>query len=357
MKFDETPHIHQIGQNIKRLRKAADMSLETLAEHIQSTQPYLSLVENGKTVPSSSILLKISHALNVPFSALSQNVLTRHWVHQRGKDKLTPDYYPVLEQIMSCYNELENLCHAPKFRQFPLDIPLKNHTDQDIEDAALMTRELFGIRHAIIYDVFELFESNGLRIVVLDLPKTIDGLAYLSPQNSQVTFFINHQATMERKIFTLVHELGHLIFHRQRTFSLEENNLKEEELVNRFAAAFLMPRHTVIQSVHSHGLTGNDWDMDILLKFKSLFGVSGEAFLKRLLHLNLVHKKVFTSLMKTIKTHYAQSGFRESGILRQECITNHRIQNLILILSKKGKRQQKTSEQLKGMLKELGVSL
>lgn len=58
----------QLGENIKRFRKARKMTQEQLAEMVGIASPNISYIENGKFAPSIETFIKIAQALGIePF--------------------------------------------------------------------------------------------------------------------------------------------------------------------------------------------------------------------------------------------------------------------------------------------------
>lgn len=65
------PLAESIGRNLRKLRIREGHSLERLATASGVSRAMLSQIELGKSVPTISVLWKIAHALNVPFSAFN----------------------------------------------------------------------------------------------------------------------------------------------------------------------------------------------------------------------------------------------------------------------------------------------
>jgi len=59
-----------IGQSIKKLRKAKGINQVTFAEFVGITQTYLSQIENGHKEPSTYVLNLISEELEIPLPIL-----------------------------------------------------------------------------------------------------------------------------------------------------------------------------------------------------------------------------------------------------------------------------------------------
>lgn len=60
-----------VGENLRRLRTRQGHSLERLAKLSGVSRAMLSQIELGRSVPTISVLWKITHALGVPFAALT----------------------------------------------------------------------------------------------------------------------------------------------------------------------------------------------------------------------------------------------------------------------------------------------
>ncbi len=60
-----------VGENLRRLRTRQGHSLERLAKLSGVSRAMLSQIEHGRSVPTIAVLWKVSHALGVPFAALT----------------------------------------------------------------------------------------------------------------------------------------------------------------------------------------------------------------------------------------------------------------------------------------------
>ena len=59
-------HERTIGENIRRLRVRAGLTLTSIAQRAELTKSTLSKIETGKTSPPISTLIRIARAMNVP---------------------------------------------------------------------------------------------------------------------------------------------------------------------------------------------------------------------------------------------------------------------------------------------------
>lgn len=106
--------------------------------------------------------------------------------------------------------------------------------------------------------------------------------------NSQQTIFIAKTDSPKRQLFTVAHELGHLIlnhdrptdiFYRHQALEFNNQDLTEEKEANFFAAALLMPKELVEKFWQHHS------DIELLAAF---FGVSRTAAFWRLKNLKKI---------------------------------------------------------------------
>ncbi len=85
-----------LGNRIKTIRKARNLTQEQLAEFVNIGTPNISYIENGKFAPSIDTLQKIAQALNVePYELYKFN------------DNKTPEQ--MKEELLSAFNDDEDM--------------------------------------------------------------------------------------------------------------------------------------------------------------------------------------------------------------------------------------------------------
>src|SRR5215204_1946761 len=78
-----------LGQRMKSLREAMDLSLRDLAERSDVSAPMLSQVERGETSPTLAVAEKIAAGLELTLSQLLRLDETKHVVVVRPGDRRT----------------------------------------------------------------------------------------------------------------------------------------------------------------------------------------------------------------------------------------------------------------------------
>ncbi len=66
----ENKELEVLGGRIRELRRAADLTIEQLSVRVDRTARHLQSIENGKGIPSFSMLVKLSVAFGLSLSEL-----------------------------------------------------------------------------------------------------------------------------------------------------------------------------------------------------------------------------------------------------------------------------------------------
>ena len=100
-KLDAHLATEQVGQRLRILRKARNLSIRSLAEISGLSVNTLSLIENGKTSPSVSTLHQLAESLNVSITAFFENEPQRkRVVYQKAGER---------QQIVFSQGQMEKL--------------------------------------------------------------------------------------------------------------------------------------------------------------------------------------------------------------------------------------------------------
>jgi Zn-dependent peptidase ImmA (M78 family) len=163
-----------------------------------------------------------------------------------------------------------------RFRLPAADIPtLIGH---DPESAAEIVRARWGRGERPVANMVHLLEAHGVRIYSLTAENNeLD--AYSLYWQARPFIFLSTSKSVERGRFDAAHELGHLVLHAEHQVL---NRSAAEVEANRFAAAFLMPRASVL----AHGL--RNATPDRILQAKRIWNVAAMALTHRLHELGLL---------------------------------------------------------------------
>jgi Zn-dependent peptidase ImmA (M78 family) len=114
--------------------------------------------------------------------------------------------------------------------------------------------------------------------------------------------YVNNSAAKTRQIFTLFHELGHLLFHTSGIDPLDDQYLERlpdrprhiEMLCNRFAAQFLLPEKAFEEALAGHRPTEQTAEM-----LAGRFHVSREFIFRKFLDRNLITREEYGRAART----------------------------------------------------------
>lgn len=151
------------------------------------------------------------------------------------------------------------------------------------------------------YGIIDLFkECDRLGYKLLRYPLGDDGdLGFTVKKDSDTIIFTNTCSRLAREIFTLAHEIGHVILHMESITSFIDDSItisgrsidEKEQEANYFAVCLLMPEDEVdkfldleIEDFKQNGLSALD-----IARIMSEFNVSFETVLNRLENLGKIN--------------------------------------------------------------------
>jgi Zn-dependent peptidase ImmA (M78 family)/DNA-binding XRE family transcriptional regulator len=260
-------------------RKRSGLTLTRLAELTGVSTHSLSVYENGHQAPSAETQQVLARALDVedaflaaadvdeiPEEAVSFRALTKMTARQR-------DRALAAGRVAICVNDWIEA----RFRLPDGDLPTL--TGHDPEAAAEMVRARWGLGERPVANMLHLLEARGVRIYSLTAEN--DELdAYSLYWDGRPFIFLSTGKTGERGRFDAAHELGHLVLHGEH--QVPSSRPAAETEANRFAAAFLMPRASVL----AQGL--RNATPDRILTAKRTWNVAAMALTHRLHELDLL---------------------------------------------------------------------
>jgi Zn-dependent peptidase ImmA (M78 family)/DNA-binding XRE family transcriptional regulator len=285
-----------VSQKIKNARVLNGLSQQELADMVGVTKQMISKYEKGESIPSSSNFLKLGKSLNVKVDYFFKpSKIELGILNFRKKSSFSNKKQASLEQHIKLnlenYLEIEDLLQI----DYLFNNSIKNmkvNSIQDIEDIVLSLRNLWEIGLDPIHNIIQLLEDKEIKVVELfDVDDSFDGLATFVNDKFPV-IVVNGNFPVERKRFTLLHELGHLLL------NLPECNLKDEEnYCNKFASEFLFPKKQVVKEF---GIKRELISLNELIEVQKKYGISIQAIVYRLVHANIISENRKTDFYKKI---------------------------------------------------------
>ncbi len=297
-----------IGERIKQARTAAGLPLRGLADKVGISAMAISKYENGKSTPSSGVLLSLSKALGVPVEYfLRTERVTLKEIEYRKHAKLPAKVLrqiegDVIEQVER-YLELEHVFPTLPIKPFkiPADLPERINDYGEVEKVADCMRAAWDLGTNPIPELTDTLDEHGIKVFQTDLfhDNRFDGLA--ATVDGTPIIVVGSDWPGDRQRFTLAHELGHLLMKGRLGDALDE-----EKASNRFAGAFL-----VAQSVATTELgQRRRWlEPQELCVLKKVYGLSMGGWLHRANDLGILPDAHYQTIARL---------FRKRGWHKQE---------------------------------------
>jgi Zn-dependent peptidase ImmA (M78 family)/DNA-binding XRE family transcriptional regulator len=297
-----------LGQRLKRARLAAGLSLRDLQERIENrvTAQAIGKYERGESMPSSSVLMGIAAALDVPVDYVANETeITLSGVDFRknaiaSKREEAHVVAKVLQRVER-YLLLEEILGLPSVNwDRPRESPYPVKELPEADQAATSLRQHWGLGLEPIPNLVQLLEDRGVKVLAIEL-SDVHGLTAQVRRLSKEplpAIVVNKSDCGEGQRFTLAHELSHMMLDVAQ-------GMDEEKVCHRFAGAFLMPAETLRSAIGKHRTSIS---LGELLRLKELFGVSIQALTQRCGVLGIFADPLFRRLFRV----YADRGWRSS---------------------------------------------
>ncbi|MDA3949837.1 MAG: XRE family transcriptional regulator [Spirochaeta sp.] len=323
--------VESIPANLLRYRKAKGITQQQIAKDIGISRQAYSAIEAGKSAPKSGTLVSIARALDssVPdiladppsFSSLrfrSNKSMPKR--EQAQRDVLLHDFRRWLDD----YSFLENLLEVGSRWRF------EGVDSDDPVSAAAQARAAIHVEpDEPIDDIIGLLESAGAKVFAEDfgLSKVFGFSAARADNGPAIAVNTSPDISIERQIFTVAHELGHLVMHEHSYVGMTGDGSDDEEAeANQFGSHFLLPKEAFDQELEeSAGLAL----VDLVLHIKRKFRVSYKTVLFRLVSEYGIDNSLYQRFAVAYGQRYGKNlrGHVEPDAL-QDPIARHEIEGL-----------------------------
>jgi len=289
--------VNPIAVNLKRIRTIKGLNQEWIAKKSGLSRMAYSNIEKGKAEPRVSNLQKIADVLGVGIQEIIAPIPHINSLRFRSKNTLTNKEKNRREQIaidvafwLQDFNELEASLNNKKI----FKLKELSQKTKDPKKMAVLAREALNLESdEPIVDLCGLLESKaGIKIKFFnsDLDK-FNGLSLFdSDETPAIGVNVSELISVERQIFTLAHELAHLLL-RKNSYKSDEVNEpdKQEKEADVFASYFLMPEDAFLKSWEEN--KGLHW-IDNVLHTKRIYKVSYMTVLLRLEDLKWIDNSI-----------------------------------------------------------------
>jgi Zn-dependent peptidase ImmA (M78 family)/transcriptional regulator with XRE-family HTH domain len=135
-------------------------------------------------------------------------------------------------------------------------------------------------------------ESCGVLVLELSFP-IAEGRAFSLTDEDYPVIVLNSSDSINGRIFSLFHEVGHMLLRQSGICDLSEEGKAIEQFTNRFSGELLVPRSALTGQLTVQSHIGEEWEDDALQVLGRQFKVSREVILRRLLITGATTRKFY----------------------------------------------------------------
>ncbi|QDX24822.1 ImmA/IrrE family metallo-endopeptidase [Sphingomonas suaedae] len=291
-----------IPARLRDARKVLRLSQEELGEKVGVTRQAISAFERGSRSPEPATFAALAAALDQPLGFFtSEDAPTFGDFSTRFYRKFGPEtirrqeacdtYSMWFTQVARHFDALVNYpaVNVPEYD--PADFG-----EDGIDEIAEKVRADWGLGLGPISNVMALLESNGIIACKYEMSgESVEAFSFWNGTRPFI-FMASEKDAGVRSRFDLAHELGHLVMHRhiEQSEIADKATLKEiERQADRFAGAFLLPKHSFPNEVFSPRL-------DAFVELKRRWKVSIGAMVYRCSDLGIFDENQILNLRKQI---------------------------------------------------------
>ncbi|MCK4653699.1 MAG: ImmA/IrrE family metallo-endopeptidase [Candidatus Cloacimonetes bacterium] len=275
-----------IGKNIQYYRELAKFKKTELARLIPCDVSLITRYEKGERQPTLKILLKVSEIFGLSLDKLVNEDQVAFQLATRGLGKETKEEAQeivFLKQIAEDYLKLlKNISIDTKYRGL-------RYTNYDVGQLKNIRQNL-ELPDLINHENFKTALRTKWNIQIIEIPlkiRKISGITFNFKNHFIV--FINKGHTEERRLFSLTHEVCHIVYHLEQNSYLISRLSSRHEIekeANKFAEEFLIPSEELSENFRMEKL--HNLKQEYISELARKFNVSSECMFRDLNRKGLV---------------------------------------------------------------------
>ena len=275
---------------LRDLRKRVRLSQADLAQRLNVDISLISRWEKGERQPSPDQLRAFARIVGVSLDFLLNADIQPQFQYRAVSTRSTDEEDEINRAELDAVQQIHALHTAYKLagqssRSNALSFDTQGMTDADLPDFVAELRTLLKLNRVVSLDEFkQSLADQHIHVFEWYLPRKVSGLSY---RGLYSVIFINRQHTVQRRLFTLAHELAHVLFHLRRggeegAISVFASRDPKEKEANAFAAELLMPTPAIKTLISTTGKALRN--LPVLDRAAQSFNVSRDALFYRLMN-------------------------------------------------------------------------
>jgi Zn-dependent peptidase ImmA (M78 family) len=277
------------AERFKAARSLSGLSLQGLADKLQNkvTRQALHKYEKGDVLPDSIMIGLLSEAMGVrPDFFFRSMQVELGPIEFRRLSKLPAKtearLVEMVKDYLGRYLELEEIIGIATGFKSPLEGWGEVSSYEQVEDAAIEVRKQWALGCDAIGNSIALLEDKSIKVIELEADDSLEGMqAIVNKTIPVIVINTNKVKKADRKRFTAMHELGHLLL----TFPPDLPEAQKELLCHKFAGAMLFPAEALLQEL---GAARSKLMVGELGVLKQQYGISIQAIAMRALDLGII---------------------------------------------------------------------
>lgn len=258
------------GSSLKTIREFYGLNQSQLAKKLGLSQPMVSKIEKDEKNLDEEYFSVFIDYFNENFFRNHVEVANQKLFYRKlsSINKKTLNMFEArVNLIHNTINSGLDIVDIESEKKIPQIDP--ELFDLNMEYIATEVRLRLGIGRGPILDIVKKLEDFGVIIhffnydFISEENRKFDGVSFYVEGTPVI--LINNKIPNSRKVFTIAHELGHLVMHSDNIINISRDIEKE---ANNFAAAFLAPEKDIKSSLRRLNLSKleelkTEWNMSL----------------------------------------------------------------------------------------------
>lgn len=275
-----------LGKNIQNFRQAAKFNKKQLAEAVPCDVSLITRYEKGERQPTLKILIRLAEIFGISLDRLISENKAEHQFAARGSGKLSKEEAREMSGLKQLAENYQEIMKNTSIKTEYQGVKFSDFNPVHIAD---IKRNL-ELSDPINYEEIKTALRSIWNIQIFELPlrqRNISGVTF-NLENTYICF-INKGHTEERKLFSLIHEMYHIIYHFEHEkylISRLSSRNEQEKKANKFAEEFLIPSEKLSAELKLEKL--HAFKQEYISELAGKFNVSPECLFRDLNRKGLV---------------------------------------------------------------------
>ncbi len=348
---NKSPNISVRPDVLRWLRESSGWTINEVSKYLNITEDWVNKWETGDENPTFNEIKKLSDAYKRPLAAFFLPDPAKEPSLPQDFRRLPGTAKPFSRKTLRAIHKAMNLQDIGRELLENLNLDMEPDVSNanlknDPEKVASEERHKLGVsiddqfKWKDSYEAFKIWRNfiEQKNILVFQFPMELEELRGFTLLDSlPYAIVINSSDIVDARIFTLIHEYGHILLH-ESALCTPETPLNDgshgafvERWCNQFAGAFLLPPDNIKASF-------DQWGIGEYYRIASKYKVSLSATLTRLVNLNLISSNIYNEELGILsaKAHKVHGGGGEPSNKRAQRTMGDAFISLVLENSHRG---------------------